>query len=184
MRGASNAHEHVWLLSKQHPTQIHPPRHWSQILWLLLLWYVSSPLHPLQAAAGGLQLHPSFIKDQNVHVTDGVNNNNCVSNSANGRGLPFIHLKCLKSSSSTDHPFFRQLSGVVLASGRNTSRLRDDETKSWLQDWAGSLFSLPSCCKLWSEIAAEARPWAVVQEQPIDHVCPSNVSSEKFYLKI
>lgn len=123
---SSNAQEHVWLLTKQHPVQIHPPTYWSQILWLLLLWYVSSLLHPLQAAAGGLQLHISFFKDQNVHVADGVHNKNCVSNSANGCGLPFIHHKCLKPSSSTNHPFFSQHSGAVLSCVRSTSR--DDET--------------------------------------------------------
>lgn len=36
----------MWLLTDEHPVWIHPPLYWSQILWLLLLWHVSSRLHP------------------------------------------------------------------------------------------------------------------------------------------
>lgn len=47
---------------------------------------------------------------------------------------------------------------------------------------------VPSCHSLLAAscavTAAEARPRAGVQEQPIDHVCPSSVSSEKVFLKI
>lgn len=154
---ASNAQEHAWLLTEQHPVWICPPHYWSQILWLLLLWYISSLLHLLQAAAGGLQLHTSFIKDQNVHVADGVNNNNCVSNSANGHGLPFIHLKCLKTSSSTNHPFFRQLSGVVwLMSGIPAGILMMKQNLNCSTSWihystASSLLAVEQE-QLWSKV--------------------------------
>lgn len=53
-----------------------------------------------------------------------------VSNGANGHGLRFIHLKCLKSSSNTNHTFFSQHSGAVLAYAGNASRDANDETKS------------------------------------------------------